>query len=402
MEGGVPPFVVNRTGGNRTDRGLGCSMAETYYEILGVSRNASDQEIKQAYRILARKLHPDISREPGADDRFKAINEAYRVLSSHEERSRYDAMGHDRYRRSPAGSRDFPGSHAPSEFKGFSDIFDLFFSEKAWGSGRDFRPRSASDILVRTQITLGEALLGCEKVIEVPCASRCASCEGTGSTNQKVRLCPRCGGSGRENGPRSSGPPDPGSPLCRECGGKGRVPEAPCSLCGGWGATQLVRRVTVHIPPGIDSGMRIRKEGLGEAGDQEIPSGDLYVEVTILPHPRFARQGDDLEIAIHISPARAALGSKSDVETIDGRVIRVEIPPGIQHDAAVRVGGEGVKMRDRSGDLVARVKIDTPGKTTAEERDLYRRLLRIEEGREEMEKKGLISRYFGKRRDAGR
>jgi molecular chaperone DnaJ len=369
-------------------------MVETYYEILGVSRDAQDREIKQAYRILARKLHPDINREPGAEDRFKRINEAYRVLSSHEERDRYDEMGHDRYRKSQAGARDFPGSHAPPGFRGFSDIFDLFFSEKAWGSARDFRPRSASDILVRMQITLEEALLGCEKVVEVPFASRCPSCEGTGSTNLKVRPCPRCGGSGREGGGSSGGLPDPGSPSCRECGGKGRIPEVPCEPCGGWGATQVVRRVTVRIPPGIDSGMRIRKEGLGRSGDQEIPNGDLYVEVTLLPHPRFTRKGDDLEIAIHISPARAALGSVSDMETIDGRAIRVEIPPGIQHDAGVRVAGEGVKVRDRSGDLVVRVKIDTPGKTTAEERDLYRKILRIEEGREAVKKKGLISRYF--------
>ena len=376
--------------------------AETYYEILGVSRDASDREIKHAYRILARKLHPDICREPGAEDRFKKINEAFHVLSNHEERGRYDTMGHDRYRRSPVGPPDFPGSHGPSEFQGYSDIFDLFFSEKAWGSGRDYRPRSVSDILVRIEITLEEAILGGERVIEVAYASRCASCGGTGSTNRKVHPCPRCGGSGRGSRGASGDLIYPGSSPCKECGGKGRVPETPCSLCGGWGAIQMVRGVTVHIPPGIDSGMRIQKQGLGESGDQEIPNGDLYVEVTILPHPRFTREGDDLVIAIPLSPARAALGWISDVETIDERMIQVEIPPGVQHDAAVRVRGEGVKMRDRSGDLVVRVKIDIPGKTTAGERDLYQRLLRIEEGREGAKGKGLISRYFMKRRDAGR
>ena len=160
-------------------------MGETYYGILGISKDATDREIKHAYRILARQLHPDICREPGAEDRFKRINEAYRVLSDHEERGRYDAMGHDRYRRSPAGSRDFPGPHGPWEFRGFSDFFDLFFSERAWGSERDFRPRSVSDILVRIQITLEEAILGSEKVIEVPYASRCAPCGGTGSTTRE-------------------------------------------------------------------------------------------------------------------------------------------------------------------------------------------------------------------------
>ena len=379
--------------------GWGAGMAETYYEILGVSRDASDREIKHAYRILARQLHPDICREPGAEDRFKRINEAYRVLSDHEERGRYDTLGHDRYRRSQAG--DFPGPHGPSEFRGFSDIFDLFFSEKAWGSERDFRPRSASDILVRSQITLEEAILGCEKVIEIPYASRCASCGGTGSTDRKVRPCPGCGGSGRDRKGGSKDIPVLVSPPCDVCGGKGTIPEVPCTMCGGWGANQIVRSVTVHIPPGIDSGMRIRKEGLGESRDQEIPNGDLYVEVMIIPHQLFTRKGDDLEIAIHVSPARAALGTVSEVRTIDGRGIRVEIPPGSQQGAIVRVQGEGVKMRDRSGDLVVRVMIDTPEKTTAEERELYRKLLHIEEAREQ-NKRGLISRYFAKMRDSGR
>ena len=303
-------------------------MAETYYEILGVSRDATEREIKHAYRILARRLHPDICREPGAEDRFKRINEAYRVLSNHEERGRYDAMGHEGYRRSHAGFRDHPGPHDPAAFRGFSDIFDLFFSERAWGSGRDFRPRSVSDILVRVQITLEEAINGTEKVIEVPYASLCHSCGGTGSTTGKVHPCPRCGGSGRENTGGARDPTDPGSSPCEQCGGKGRIPEVPCSLCGGWGATQAVKRVAIRIPPGIDSGMRIRKEGLGESRDQEIPDGDLYVEVTILPHPRLTRLGNDLEVAVHLSPARAALGSTAEVETIEGKTVRVGIPPG--------------------------------------------------------------------------
>jgi len=367
----------------------------SYYEILGVSRNAPDREIKQAYRILARQLHPDICRDPGAEDRFKEINEAYRVLSNHEERGRYDSMGHDLYRKSQAGSRDFSAAHPSTRFQGFGDIFDLFFSEKEWGTGKDFRPRSPSDILVRIQVTLEEALLGSERVIEVPCATRCASCEGTGSINRRASPCPRCGGTGRESGDGQGNRPDPDSQPCRDCSGKGRIPEEPCGMCGGWGATQQVRRVTIRIPPGIDSGMRIRKEGLGESIDQGIPDGDLYVEVGILPHPRLSRQGDDLEVAIPISPARAVLGAISEVETIEGRVVRVEIPPGIRHDASVRVAGEGVKMRERSGDLVVRVKIDTPEKITAEERHLYRRLLSIEEGKEATRKKGFVSRYFG-------
>jgi molecular chaperone DnaJ len=373
----------------------------SYYEILGVPRDATDRVIKYAYRLLARKLHPDVCNESGAEERFKEINEAYRVLSNHEKRRRYDTMGHEEYRRSQAGSRDVCGSHAPSEFQGFGDIFDLFFSERSWGSGSDFRQRSVSDILVRVQITLEEAILGTEKVIEVPYASRCPSCKGTGSTTGKVHSCPRCGGSGKENTGVLRDPPGPDSP-CGECGGKGRVPEVPCALCGGWGATQATRRVAVRIPPGIDSGMRIRREGLGESVDQEIPTGDLYVEVTILPHPRFTRVRDDLEVAIHLSPARAALGSTAEVDAIKGRSIRVDIPPGVQHDTAIRVKGEGVKVRDRSGDLVVRVKIDIPEKITARERDLYRSLLEIEGRGEGRRRMSLISRYLTKRRDTER
>jgi DnaJ-class molecular chaperone len=148
--------------------------------------------------------------------------------------------------------------------------------------------------------------------------------------------------------------------------------------------------------------MRIRREGLGGEGDDGIPKGDLYVEVEVLPHSRFTRKGDDLEIPVHISPARAVLGSITEVGTIRGRLLRIEIPPGIQHDAPVRVSGEGVKTREGCGDLILRMKIVSPEKTTAEERDLYRQILRIEEGREELRKKGLLSRYFAKIRDPGR
>jgi molecular chaperone DnaJ len=159
--------------------------------------------------------------------------------------------------------------------------------------------------------------------------------------------------------------------------------------------------VTVHIPPGIDSGMRIRKEGLGKEMDHEIPRGDLYIEVAILPHSRFTRKGDDLEIPLHVSPARAALGSVTEVETIGGKVLRVEIPPGMQHEASVRIKGEGVKTRERTGDLILRIRILGPEKISAEERDLYRQLLRIEE-RGELGKGGILSRYLSRIRDSGK
>ena len=388
-----------RPGGSRQEGVLQAGDAvETYYEILGVRRDASDREIKDAYRLLARRLHPDVSRETGAEEGFKKVNEAYRVLSDPVERGRYDTLGHEKYRRSPAGSPDHPPSRAPGDYQAQGDIFDLFFSERSWGPAEAFRPRASSDILVRVQVTLGEALLGSERVIEVPSAARCTACGGTGSSTGKAVPCPRCGGSGREEtGGRGS--PGTGPAPCRECGGRGRIPGSRCSSCDGWGAIQETKRVMVRIPPGIDSGMRIRKEGFGGRGDG-IPGGDLYVEVNVLPHPVFTRKGEDLETPVHLSPARAALGSAVMVETVDGRSLRVEIPPGVQHDTAVRVPGEGVKARDRAGDLVLRIRIDSPGEITAEERELYRKILRIEERKEE--KKGIISGYLSRLKGAGR
>ncbi len=376
-------------------------MPETYYEILGVPRDASEREIKEAYRGLARRMHPDLCRAAGAEEGFKRVNEAYRVLSNPVERGRYDTLGDERYRNARGGSRDVPGSTGPSDLRGRPDIFDLFFSEKSWGPPGDFRPRSASDILVPVQVTLEESLLGSERVIEVPYALRCESCGGTGSTVWKVSPCPRCGGSGREGGIAGMYPAAPTSPPCRECSGRGDIPEDPCPSCDGWGANQGMRRVAIRIPPGIESGMRIRKEGLGEVGDPGIPGGNLYVEVSVLPHDRFARKGADLETIVCLSPARAVLGTAIDVEVPGGEVLRVQIHPGIRHDAVVRIAGGGVRTRDKCGDLLVRVEIDIPPKTTAGERDLYRRLLRIEEQKDGTRKRGIISKYVSKIRDAG-
>lgn len=377
-------------------------MTGTYYEILGVPRDAPDREIKQAYLILARRFHPDVCREEDAEGRFKRINEAYQVLSDAGERARYDAMGHDTYLRHQAESGDISGSHGPPGFPGFGDAFDLFFPEREWGPAGTFRPASTSDILVRMEITLEEAILGCEKVIEIPYVAGCASCGGTGSATGTARPCSLCGGSGIGGRDDRGDLADPGASPCRECGGKGRIPEEPCIPCGGWGVIRRARRVPVRIPPGIDSGMRIRKEGLGDGRDPGIPGGDLYIEVAILPHDRFTRRGDDLEIPLHISPARAALGSTAGIEMIDGRVIQVAIPAGVQHGAPVRVRGGGVKTREGCGDLIVRIRIDSPEKTTAAERDLYRKLLRIEEAREGLKKGGLLSRYFSRARDTKR
>lgn len=377
-------------------------MPDSYYELLGVPRDASDREITQAFRLLARRLHPDVSREPGAEERFKEVNEAYLVLSSPEERLRYDSMGHDAYRMFRAGARWPPhGPRGDPGFHGFGDAFDLFPGQ-AWGPPSAFRPRAAPDLLVRIEITLGEAILGCDRVVEVPRVTRCNACDGTGSTSRRARPCPRCGGTGREGRPGPGGPSGSWDSPCRECGGRGRLPEEPCIPCGGWGTIRETRRVPVRIPPGIGSGMRIRKEGLGEGMEEGIPNGNLYIEVQILPHARFTRTGEDLEMLLHISPAMAALGTVSEVETIDGKVISAEIPPGVQHDSVVRVKGRGVRTRERCGDLILRIRIEVPERMTAGERDLYLQLLRAEEEKKEMRRKGVLSACISRIRGEGR
>jgi molecular chaperone DnaJ len=374
---------------------------ETYYEILGVPGDASDREIKEAYRFLALKLHPDVCSEAGAEERFKAVNEAYRVLSDHGERGRYDALGHENYLIYRSEPGEHPSRGASPGFPGFGDAFDLFFAEKAWGPARSFRPKALMDILVGVEVTLEEAVLGSGKEVTFPYAFPCRACGGSGSTTGKAAPCPRCCGGGREGGAVSPGLSGPASSPCRECGGRGRVPEVPCGRCDGWGAIRETRQVTVRIPPGIESGMRIRKEGLGYRGDAGIPRGDLYIGVTVLPHDRFTRKGDDLEAPLPLSPARAALGTVAEVVTIHGNTVRVDVPAGVQHDAAVRVRGEGVRLRDRSGDLVLRVRIETPQGITAAEQDLYRRILRIEERRDGT-KTGVLSQYISRIRGAGR
>jgi len=375
--------------------------SRNYYEILGVERDASDREIKHAYRVLARRMHPDVCREEGAEERFKGVNEAFRVLSDPEERGRYDVLGHDGYTRFGGGSGGSPGPGPAGDFRGFGDAFDLFFSAGSWGPAAEFRPRPGSDILVQESITLEEAILGCDREVDVPFTTRCGSCGGTGSATRKAPPCPVCGGTGREEGGAPGGPAGPALSPCRECGGRGRIPEEPCDRCGGWGATQGVRKVKVRIPPGIDTGMRIRKAGLGKEGDPEIPDGDLFIEVAILPHGRFTRKGDDLETLVHLSPAKAVLGSSIEVETVDGRTLRVEIPPGVQPDGIIRVPGEGVTTRERRGNLIIRVGIRPPETVSDREKALYVKLFRIGEERAGG-KDGRVARYVSRIRDRGR
>jgi molecular chaperone DnaJ len=355
--------------------------ASDYYDVLNVPRNASEKEIKKAYRTLTKKYHPDICKEEGAEEKFKEINEAYSVLSDSQKRAQYDNMGHDAFTHASKGSYSGAGGYGGggfhADFSGFGDIFDSFFG--GGFGGRPRGPQRGDDLLMRIQITLQNAVFGIEREIEISHTEQCKTCEGSGSQTKKTRTCPRCGGSGQERRARQT-------PLgqfvqmttCSQCGGRGTIPEEACKTCGGSGRTRVKRKVDVHIPPGIETGMRLRMEGYGEAGDYGAPNGDLFIEVHVAPDERFTRRGDNLETGVRISPAQAAVGSEVEVETIDGRHLELKIPSGVQHNTALKISGEGVRRRGRPGDLLVRVQIVIPKRLNDEQRELYEKILKLE------------------------
>jgi molecular chaperone DnaJ len=353
--------------------------AGDYYDTLGVPRNADGKEIKKAYRNLARKYHPDICKEPGAEDKFKQINEAYSVLSDEQKKAQYDNMGHETFTNASKGSYTggggFGNSGFSSDFSGFGDIFDFF----GGGGQRRSGPQPGADLLMRIQIRLEDAVSGIDREIEVMHSEPCTACGGSGSETKKLNVCPRCGGSGQmrqaTNSPfgqfvRMS--------TCTQCGGKGKIPEKVCRECHGSGHTRVKRKISVHIPAGIDNGMRLRMEGYGEAGDYGAANGDLFLEVYVQPHDRFVRSGDNLETSVDISPAQAVLGTQIEIVTIDKRHIDLRIPAGVQSNTALKITGEGVKRRGKPGDLLVRVRIVTPKSINSEQKELYQKLIELE------------------------
>ncbi|MDG6256174.1 MAG: molecular chaperone DnaJ [Methanomicrobiaceae archaeon] len=355
-------------------------MGASYYDILNIPRNASEKEIKRAYRTLSKQYHPDVCKEEGCEEKFKEINEAYSVLSDPQKRAQYDQLGHDVYTSASKGQYTGGGGFGgfQADFGGFGDIFDAFFGGGGrYGQGRG--PQPGADLLMRLQITLEDAVFGTDREVEVFHSEPCPACDGTGSATKKTRTCPRCGGSGQER--RASQTPFGQfvrMSTCSQCGGSGKIPEEICKECSGSGHVRARRKVNVHIPPGIDSGMRLRMEGYGEAGDYGAPSGDLFIEIAVAPHKRFARSGDNLETTVEVTPAQAALGSITEIETIDGRHIELHIPPGVQYNTALKIAGEGVRRRGRPGDLLVRVKVVIPKRLTEEQQNLYAHLMELE------------------------
>ncbi len=355
-------------------------MAKDYYEVLGVPRGASEEEIKKAFRQLARTHHPD--RNPGdkeAEERFKEIGEAYSVLSDPEKRARYDQFGSADGPGPGAGgfSGGFGGGGSP--FGDIGDIFDAFFGGGAGGQRRS-GPARGEDLRVDMELSLEECFHGVEREVRLTRQENCADCQGTGGRNgEKPARCARCGGTGQVQQARDTafGRFVTARP-CPVCHGAGQTVKDPCPTCHGSGRQRRARSLKVRIPPGVGDGARVRLSGEGEPGQRGGPAGDLYVFVREHPHERFVREGSDLHVELSIGFPEAALGDEFDLQGIDGQV-KVKVPEGTQAGQEIHLRGRGMPhLRGGGrGDLVVHVALKVPRRLSSEERDLLQRLKEV-------------------------
>jgi molecular chaperone DnaJ len=341
-----------------------------YYEVLGVSRNSSEAELKQAFRRLAMKYHPD--RNPGdtdAEHRFKEAKEAFEVLSDAQKRTAYDQFGHAGVDPSMGGGGGFGAGMG-----GFADAFSDIFGD-IFGGGRSGGPRvrRGADLQYNLDLTLEDAVAGKMVKVRIPTLVGCQTCDGSGARpGTQPQACPTCGGAGQvrmQQGFFSI------QQTCPRCRGSGSIVTDPCPECHGAGRLQEHKTLSVRVPPGVDTGDRIRLAGEGEMGEQGGPPGDLYVEIRVKPHPIFQRQGADLYCEVPINMVTAALGGELEVPTLEGR-LKLKIPAGTQTQKLFRMRGKGVKpVRAGShGDLICRVVVETPVKLTGEQRELMQKL----------------------------
>jgi molecular chaperone DnaJ len=342
-----------------------------YYEILGLQKGASDDEIKKAFRKLALQYHPDRNAgDKEAEEKFKEINEAYQVLSDPQKRSQYDQFGTADFNGGgfEGGGFDF------SDFGGFGDIFDSFFGGGFSGSSRKRRngPERGADIEYTVSLTFNEAVFGVEKEININRSEKCEHCEGTGAKpGSHPKTCDKCGGTGQIKIQRNT-------PLgnfvsmstCDKCGGKGTIISDPCSFCGGSGRTRKQRKIKVNIPAGVDTGNVLPLRGQGEHGINGGPSGDLYINIKVAPHSVFKRKDFDIYMDTHISFAKAAMGTEIKVPTIDGDV-KYEIPAGTQPGTVFRLKGKGVPRVNSygRGDQYVNVVVDIPKSINQKQRE---------------------------------
>jgi molecular chaperone DnaJ len=347
-----------------------------YYEILGVPKNASDEEIKKAYRKLAMKHHPDRNQgeDKGAEAKFKEAKEAYEMLSDGDKRAAYDQYGHAGVDPNMRGGG--PGAEGFGGFaEAFGDIFgDIFGQQRAGATGRGGRQvYRGSDLSYAMEVTLEEAALGKEAQIRIPSWESCETCHGSGAKpGTQAKTCSTCNGQGvvqMRQGFFSV------QQTCPHCRGSGKIIPEPCTTCHGQGRVKKQKTLEVKIPAGIDDGMRIRSAGNGEPGTNGGPPGDLYIEIRLRKHEIFERDGDDLHCSVPISFTRAALGGEIEVPTLAGKAA-IDIPEGTQAGKQFRLRGKGIKGVRSSypGDLYCHIAVETPVKLTEHQRKLLKEL----------------------------
>ena len=355
-----------------------------HYEVLGVARDASEDQIKKAYRKLAREMHPDVNPSDEAQERFKLVTHAYEVLSDANERRQYDMGGQD-----PFGG-----------FGGFGDIFDTFF-----GGGQQRGPRSRAergqDALIRVELTLEEVVFGVAKSIEVDTAVLCETCQGSCCRpGTSMATCDICRGSGQiQRQVRSLLGNVVTSQPCGTCRGFGQVIPDPCTDCRGQGRVRARRNIDLNIPAGVEDGLRLQLSGQGEIGFAGGPAGDLYVDMAVKEHDVFGRQGDDLICTLEVPLHDAVLGSLTKIETFDGE-IEIEVEPGAQTGEVISVRGKGVTHLRSSGrgDLKIQLQVLTPTKLDGKQKELFRTLAGMRKSDQISLVKQTHGRFSGKRK----
>ena len=350
-----------------------------YYDVLGVNKNASEKEIKSAFRKKAKQYHPDLNKDnPSAAEKFKEAQEAYEVLSDESKRKRYDQFGHAGVNGSGAGAgfNGFSGGFDASDFD-FGDIFDNIFGggfSSFGGGGRRTRSTRGSDLLMRVEISFLDAAYGTNKEIEVDVVEDCKDCNGVGGHDS--RTCPKCHGSGTITSEQHT---ILGSFLskttCDECSGTGKVYKTRCSSCNGKGKVKNHKTITVNVPSGIKTGDRLRVSGKGEAGSNGGANGDLYLEFKVLPHKFFERDLDDIYLEVPITITEAILGTKKTIPTLEGN-IKLNIPAGSNSGDKQRIKGKGIdnKSSRHKGNMYIILKVITPKKLTREQKKLIEKL----------------------------
>lgn len=354
--------------------------SQNYYDILGVSKTATDAEIKSAFRKLAKKYHPDINKEPGAEQKFKEIGEAYAVLSDPEKRKQYDQFGHEAYTQG-AAQGGFGGG-----FGGFSaddidlsSIFDDLFGGSIFGnssrraSGRN-RPTKGRDSLVKVDLTFEEAVFGCKKTINIDLDTECEDCSGKGGSGETT--CSTCGGRGRViTQQRTMFGVFQSESTCPDCNGKGKTFKTTCKSCSGTGHVVKNKEIEITVPEGVDDGHQLRISGKGAAGYNGGPNGDIYIEFRVKDHPLFERKDNDIYLDVPLTITEAVLGCKKEVPTLTGTVV-LTVDPGSQPGDQLRLRGKGVKdpVRNKKGDMYVVLDVVIPTKLDCKQKELFKEL----------------------------